>query len=95
MTNNTINGGNQKFDHVYIVMRYDPYIDITNDPTNDIQYAVNTLNVFIDKSEAIAEAERLNQLKKKHCANNEKISSYYVSLARIKKGLLKNSNLDS
>ena len=77
-----INRPNQKFDHVYIVMRYDSYI-------GDPRQAITVLKVFPNESDAIAEVERLNLLRKKRCHDSELKSEYYVTLGRIKKGILK------
>jgi len=86
--NSTINcPPNPKFDRVYVVMRYDPYI--TGDPVQ----AISALKVFLNESEANAEAERLNQLIRNRLGcrfQDVETSEYYVMFARIKKGLLKN-----
>ena len=77
---------NPKFTHVYIVMRYDSYIDAP-------MQAITTLKVFLNESEANAEAGRLNQLIRTRLGDQNEIE-YYVSQARVKTGLLKNDGVD-
>jgi hypothetical protein len=72
-----------KFDHIYLVMRYDPFI-------SNPKGAISALKVFLSESEAHAEAERLNQLIQKRLGDDKQMPEYYVTFARIKKELLIN-----
>ena len=81
-----INRPNQKYDHVFIVMRYDSFI------SGDPKQAITALKVFLSESEARAEAERLNQIIRKRLRDDKEISEYYVTFARIKKGLIEHPN---
>ena len=81
MMNSNINRPNQKFDHVYIVMRYDSFM------SDDPKQAITTLKVYFNESEAVTEAERLNKLRNNK--DNKSESEYYVTLARINKKVLR------
>ena len=82
MTKKYINKLNKKFDHVYIVLRYDSFI------IDNPRQAITVLKVFVNESDAIEEAERLNQLARMRSPASKSESQYYVELGRIKKGIL-------
>jgi hypothetical protein len=75
-----MNQPNLKYDHVFVVLRYDAYI---SDPIN----ATTVLRIFPTESEAIMEAARLNTIKNNYTGENK--SFYFVRQGRISKGLLK------
>jgi hypothetical protein len=63
---------NLKYDHIYVVMRYDAFI------SNPID-AVTGIKAYVSEIDAIEEATRLNNINK---------IDYFVRLVRIQKGLL-------
>lgn len=62
---------NKKYDHVYVVLRYDSYI-------SDPKQAVTVTKVFNNLEKAEAEVQRLNSLSKDSSYDN-----YYFQIGRM------------
>jgi hypothetical protein len=69
---------NSKYDHIYVVLRYDSYI------SNPID-AIAGIKAYVSELDAIEEANRLNNINKA----DESESTYFVRLVRIQKGVIK------
>jgi hypothetical protein len=74
---------NKTYDHVYVVIRYDPYL-------TEIEHAVTVLKVFVTEEEAQNEVMRLNNLISKRDAAKISVyqKRYFYRIGRIKKGIL-------
>jgi tRNA A37 threonylcarbamoyladenosine synthetase subunit TsaC/SUA5/YrdC len=64
---------NIKYDHIYVVLRYDANI------SNPID-AVAGIKAYVNENEALEEAARLKRINQ---------SEYFVRLVRIQKGVIK------
>jgi len=64
---------NLKYDHIYVVLRYDANI------SNPID-AVAGIKAYVNENEALEEATRLKYVNQ---------SEYFVRLVRIQKGIIK------
>jgi DNA polymerase III alpha subunit (gram-positive type) len=79
-----INKPNKKYDHIYVVLRYDDY-DI-----GSIINGITGIKAYLNEIDAKKEAARLNDLmnKKSETGKSRLQTVYFVRLVRAQKGIL-------
>ena len=94
-----INQPNSKYDHLFVVLRYDTFCHNQNESAEFHPDSISGIKAYLTQDEADKECERLNELQQRRLTlrisqglltpdDTENPDFYFVSLVRIAKGLL-------
>ena len=81
---------NLKYDHVFVICRYDPYISHSSVETSGIVERITVVKVLASEEAAIRETDRLNNLilSKTITRSPEDTPFYFMRMGKMPKGLL-------
>ncbi len=81
---------NLKYDHVFVICRYDSYLPNSTTNVSEIIDAMTVVKVYADELTAQRETERLNNLISEKNLIGDNHSLYFMRMGKMPKGLLNN-----
>ena len=88
---------NLKYDHVFVICRYDPYISQSSIEPSEIIERITVVKILASEEAAILETDRLNNLilSKKISRSSEDTPLYFMRIGKVLKGLLASQSQQS